>query len=143
MVRLLHFSYGFVQRIQFFFFSFFAGIIVYVAPTKALVNQVAAEVYGRFKKAYSSTSGKSHWGLYTREYRENYENCQILVTVPEMLEVLLMSPNRAGTWSPNIKRIIFDEIHSIGEADGGIIWERLLLLARCPILALSATVSNP
>lgn len=26
------------------------GILVYVAPTKALVTQIAAEVYGRFRK---------------------------------------------------------------------------------------------
>ena len=26
------------------------GILVYVAPTKALVTQIAAEVYARFKK---------------------------------------------------------------------------------------------
>lgn len=28
------------------------GILVYVAPTKALVNQIAAEVSGRFSKKY-------------------------------------------------------------------------------------------
>lgn len=29
-----------------------SGILVYIAPTKALVNQIAAEVYGRFSKNY-------------------------------------------------------------------------------------------
>lgn len=29
------------------------GILVYIAPTKALVNQIAAEVYARFKKTLS------------------------------------------------------------------------------------------
>ncbi|CAG8615451.1 503_t:CDS:2 [Ambispora gerdemannii] len=119
------------------------GIIVYVAPTKALVNQITAEVYGRFTKNYPNGSGMSHWGIYTRDYRENHDNCQILITVPEMLEILMLSPNRSDDWSPKIRRIIFDEIHSIGEADGGVVWEHLLLLSQCPILALSATVGNP
>ena len=42
-----------------------------------------------------------------------------------------------------MKRIIFDEVHSIGQADDGVVWEQLLLLAPCPIIALSATVGNP
>ena len=44
---------------------------------------------------------------------------------------------------PRVKRIIFDEIHSIGQAEDGVVWEQLLLLAPCPIIALSATVGNP
>ncbi|KAJ5560633.1 DEAD/DEAH box helicase [Penicillium frequentans] len=64
------------------------GILVYVAPTKALVNQIAAEVQARFLKSYpAKTTGKS--------------------------------------------------------AQDGVIWEQLLLLAPCPIIALSATVGNP
>lgn len=42
-----------------------------------------------------------------------------------------------------MKYIIFDEIHSIGQAEDGVVWEQLLLMAPCPIIALSATVGNP
>ena len=68
------------------------GVLVYIAPTKALVNQIAAEVYARFLKKYPS-SRSSIWAIYTRDYRINnsYE-CQILVIMPEMLQVILLSP---------------------------------------------------
>ncbi|EXX74671.1 Ski2p [Rhizophagus irregularis DAOM 197198w] len=117
------------------------GILVYVAPTKALVNQVTAEIYGRFKKNYKH-GNKTTWGIYTREYRENHEKCQILVTVPQILEILVLSPQRIS-WARNIKRIIFDEVHMIG-LDGEEHYDRLLLLSKSsPILALSATIGNP
>ncbi|RIA88406.1 hypothetical protein C1645_826376 [Glomus cerebriforme] len=117
------------------------GILVYVAPTKALVNQVTAEIYGRFQKKYKY-GNKTTWGIYTREYRENHDRCQILVTVPQMLEILVLSPQRAS-WARNIKRIIFDEVHMIG-LDGGEYYDHLLLLNKSlPILALSATIGNP
>jgi hypothetical protein len=55
------------------------GILVYVAPTKALVTQIAAEVYARFKKEvpgglsinfpfipHSDDNGQGAAGRYTR-----------------------------------------------------------------------------
>ncbi|RPA99632.1 P-loop containing nucleoside triphosphate hydrolase protein [Choiromyces venosus 120613-1] len=119
------------------------GVLVYVAPTKALVNQIAAEVISRYKKNYRY-AGKTVWAIHTRDYRMNNANeCQILITVPDILQIMLMSPSNAKTWTPRVKRIIFDEVHSIGNADNGLVWEQLLLLAPCPIIALSATVGNP
>jgi superfamily II RNA helicase len=123
------------------------GVLVYVAPTKALVNQIAAEIETRFSKQYKNQQGKSIWAIHTRDYRINDPTrCQILVTVPHMLQIMLLAPtnaNRPGAWSLRVKRIIFDEVHCIGQAEDGIIWEQLLLLAPCPIIALSATVGNP
>lgn len=39
--------------------------------------------------------------------------------------------------------MIFDEVHSIGDLAQGEIWEHVMSLVDCPILALSATVRNP
>lgn len=45
------------------------------------------------------------WAIHTRDYRvHNPQNCQILVTVPEMLATMLLSPPLARTWTPRIKR---------------------------------------
>ena len=55
------------------------GVVVYVAPSKALVNQVAAEAFARFSK---EVAGQSLWAIHTGDYRiNNPQNCQILVTV--------------------------------------------------------------
>ncbi|CZS88239.1 related to SKI2-antiviral protein and putative helicase [Rhynchosporium graminicola] len=119
------------------------GVLVYVAPTKALVNQIAAEVQGRFSKKFP-VPGKGVWAIHTRDYRvNNSTGCQILVTVPHILQIMLLSPSNANSWSRRVSRIVFDEIHSIGNAEDGVVWEQLLLLAPCPIIALSATVGNP
>lgn len=121
------------------------GILVYVAPTKALVNQIAAEVLARFSTSYPpKATGKSVWAIHSRDYRINDpKGCQILITVPHILQIMLLAPTNANAWTPRIKRIIFDEIHCIGQAEDGVVWEQLLLLCPCPIVALSATVGNP
>lgn len=119
------------------------SVLVYVAPTKALVNQIAAEIQARYSKNFKYP-GKSVWAIHTRDYRiNNPTGCQVLVTVPHVLQIMLLAPSHANSWSSKVKRIIFDEVHSIGNAEDGVVWEQLLLLAPCPIIALSATVGNP
>lgn len=115
------------------------GVVVYVAPSKALVNQVAAEAFARFSK---EVAGQSLWAIHTGDYRiNNPQNCQILVTVsrvfeenreaaltdsiaqvPHVLSEMLLNPALARVWTPRIRRIIVDEIHAIAEEGGGL-WE--------------------
>ncbi|KAG2142339.1 hypothetical protein DEU56DRAFT_793643 [Suillus clintonianus] len=117
------------------------GILVYIAPTKALVAQVAAEIYARFSK---DLNGRSCWAIHSRDFRvHDPQNCQILVTVPEILAIMLLSPPLAKMWTPRLKYVILDEIHTIGQQEGGAVWEQILLLSPCPIIGLSATVGAP
>ncbi|KAF8315022.1 P-loop containing nucleoside triphosphate hydrolase protein [Clavulina sp. PMI_390] len=115
------------------------GMLIYVAPTKALVTQVAAEVYARFKK---ERKGGSCWAVHTREVQlNNALDTQILVTIPEVLFDLYMNPALAKTWLPRIRYVIFDEIHSISE-ERGTIWTQLILMTQSPVIGLSATIGD-
>ncbi|XP_068134929.1 probable ATP-dependent RNA helicase DDX60 isoform X2 [Hyperolius riggenbachi] len=116
------------------------SVVVYVAPTKALVNQVVATVTNQFNKDLSR--GMVVCGVFTRDYRTNALNSQVLVTVPQCLEILLLCPHRQD-WVKKIKYLIFDEVHCLGGEIGAEVWEHLLAIIRCPFLALSATISNP
>ena len=115
-------------------------VIVYVSPTKALCNQVMAMVNSLFEKSLSN--GKKLCGVFTRDFHDDVKNCQILVTVPQCFELLLLSAD-SFDWSNKIKYVIFDEIHYIGSEDGAEVWEHILLMIKSPFLALSATVENP
>mmetsp|Transcript_10845 Transcript_10845/g.19822 ORF Transcript_10845/g.19822 Transcript_10845/m.19822 type:complete len:1849 (-) Transcript_10845:249-5795(-) len=109
------------------------SIIVYVSPTKALVNQVAADVYARYGAVF---------GVMTRDYSRKLKDCEVLITIPECLETLLLSP-QSEMWARCIKYVIFDEVHCLGSTSNGDVWERLLMMVRCPFIALSATLGNP
>jgi hypothetical protein len=112
------------------------GILVYVAPTKELVLQTHAEILARFSKPLSFA------GMFTRDFRSNLDTCQILVTVPQCLNVLLLSTGHATRrWRERLKYVVFDEVHNV-VLDGGEVWEQLLLMVNCPFLALSATIGD-
>jgi hypothetical protein len=65
------------------------GVIVYVCPTKALVNQVKAEIEARFDKGYSGkdqrtakqkkTSRKTLVGVFTADFRIAESTCMMLL----------------------------------------------------------------
>jgi len=127
------------------------GVAVYVAPSKALVNQVSAEIYARFSsKTYPAHSKNELLGVFLREFNSaggvmeagKWKNCQVLVTIPHILEMLLLSPGNQD-WVNRLKYIVFDEVHCIGEQEGGDQWEHTMQTIPCPFIALSATVADP
>jgi superfamily II RNA helicase len=78
------------------------GVVVFVAPTKSLVNQVAAEVYGKFKK--NTTGGRSVYGIFTSDFKYKERECQVLVTVPSCLQILLLSSTPGNqTWKRKLQ----------------------------------------
>jgi superfamily II DNA/RNA helicase len=116
------------------------GVVVFVCPSKALVNQTYAEVCSRYMKHLGQDMNMV--GMFTADDQIHPLKCQVLVTVPACLEILLLSA-QAHEWSKRLKYVIFDEIHCINEKEVGSTWEHLLLLIQCPFLALSATIGNP
>jgi superfamily II RNA helicase len=74
------------------------GVLIYICPTKALCNQVFAGVQARFEKNYNGAS-RQVVGMFTRDERRNDRTCQILVTVPQCLDILLLSSiNESQNW---------------------------------------------
>jgi hypothetical protein len=118
------------------------SVVIFVAPTVALVNQVQAEISLKFGDKYPQKGEISIFGSFTRDMRVVPTNCRVLVTVPACLEILLLSPPLQLQWVPRIRCIIFDEIHTIS-ADESSILARMLALAPCPFIALSATIGCP
>jgi superfamily II RNA helicase len=113
-------------------------VVVYVAPSAALVDQVYHEIQARFTKRYT---GDMHLtGIFNTSYREQHLDCQILVAEPECLEIMLTDPANSK-WAKGIRHVIFDEVHSVG-LQGGETWERLLLYTSAPFLGLSATLGD-
>ncbi|XP_057275202.1 probable ATP-dependent RNA helicase DDX60 isoform X2 [Pezoporus wallicus] len=96
------------------------GVVVYVAPTKALVNQVVGTIYSRFTKKLPD--GLVVCGVFTRDYRHDVVNSQVhclggeigaevwehlLVTIrcPFLaLSATVSNPEHLTEWLQSVKR---------------------------------------
>jgi replicative superfamily II helicase len=68
--------------------------VVFVCPTKSLVNQTYLQIISNPK--YNGEGNLA--GIFTAENRIDEISCRILVTVPSCLEILLLAPTAARFW---------------------------------------------
>jgi hypothetical protein len=120
------------------------GLVVFIVPTNALVNQIYMDLYttlGRKKidKSFDDTT----IGIYTKYQRVNLSKCQVLISTPQMFEILLLSQTlEAEELRNRLSYLILDEVHNMN-SEAGEVWEHIIMMTKCPILALSATLGNP
>ncbi|KAL0266046.1 UNVERIFIED_CONTAM: hypothetical protein PYX00_011763 [Menopon gallinae] len=111
-------------------------VVVFCLPTKALVNQVSIDIYARFNTKIFSRKDVVLQGQLLRDYQINALNCQVLLTIPSMLEAV------HNKLRDRIKYIIIDEIHLISNEEMGVSIERAIHMSSAPLLLLSATLNN-
>jgi ATP-dependent Lhr-like helicase len=124
--------------------------VLYICPIKALLNNLDTRLQ-RYCTLLGRRSALWHGDVTTtarRHILRDPPDC--LLTTPESLEVMLVSPNiDARGLLGNLRAVVVDEIHAFAGDDRG--WHLLSVLERISRLAgrevqrigLSATVGNP
>jgi len=109
----------------------------YTTPLKALSN----EKFKNFQKIF----GEENVGLLTGDNKINPYAPIVIMTTEVYRNMVLAS--RFAQDNPildNLKTVIFDESHYLGDADRGGIWEQSVILSdpNTQMLSLSATIGN-
>lgn len=78
--------------------------VVFVMPTKALIIQTQGDLYNRYKE-FITNSSETVFASWSRDFRDpGHLAAQILITVPELLEAMLLSPLREHrAWVATLK----------------------------------------
>tara|TARA_A100001011_G_scaffold395355_1_gene490086 strand:- start:3148 stop:5685 length:2538 start_codon:yes stop_codon:yes gene_type:complete len=124
--------------------------VIYTGPIKALCNQ---KLYD-FKQKFPHIS----FGILTGDIKDNPE-ADVLIMTTEILRNTLFNKkiNSKNADSKPIElqfdldidtelgAVVFDEVHYIGDADRGSVWEQsiLLLPPKVQLIMLSATIEKP
>jgi ATP-dependent Lhr-like helicase len=124
--------------------------VLYVCPLRALLNNLHPRVDG-YARWVGRTAGLWHGDTsQTQRRRMRVERPDILLTTPESLESLLVSPLvDPHEFFADVRAVIVDEVHAFAGDDRGwhllAVLERLTRLAHRPLqrIGLSATVGNP
>src|SRR5262249_16639619 len=124
--------------------------VLYVCPLRALLNNLHPRLDG-YARWVGRSAGLWHGDTsQTQRRRIRVERPDILLTTPESVESLLVSPlvNPRELFA-GLRVVIVDEVHAFAGDDRGwhllAVLERLSRLARRPLqrIGLSATVGNP
>lgn len=99
------------------------GVIVYVVPTRALVNQVTLDFRRDFRQIMQVEQTIPVFELDPTEEQLLKNHVDVLVTTPEKLDLLIRSEHPV---TKNIALVVADEAHNIGEGDRGARLELLL-----------------
>ncbi|MGW3614531.1 DEAD/DEAH box helicase [Micromonospora sp. NPDC005163] len=124
--------------------------VLYVAPIKALLNNQAdrlgiyTEMIGLRRFVWHGDTPNHARSQFLREPAE------LLMTTPESLEVMLVSPRvDEGRLFADLRIVVIDEVHALAGTDRGAhlmsVLERLARVSKHDIqrVGLSATVGNP
>ena len=124
--------------------------VIYLSPIRALLNNQEHRL-----SKYAATIGRraTKWhGDTPQGERKDFvrEPADLLLTTPESLEAMLMSPRvPAATLFNALQAVVIDEVHAFADDDRGAhlaaVLERLSRHARRDVqrIGLSATVGNP
>jgi ATP-dependent Lhr-like helicase len=123
---------------------------IYIAPIKALLNN-QAERLGHYTQMVGLDRFVWHGDTLPAEKRNFIRApCELLMTTPESLEVMLVSPRvPADRLFADLRMVVIDEIHAMSGTDRGAhlmsVLERLADRSKHDVqrVGLSATVGNP
>jgi ATP-dependent Lhr-like helicase len=124
--------------------------VLYIAPIKALLNNQADRL-GLYTEMIGLRRFVWHGDTVDHERKRFlHEPAELLMTTPESLEVMLISPrvDKASLFG-NLRMAIIDEIHAVAGTDRGAhlmsVLERLRHFSGHDVqrIGLSATVGNP
>lgn len=109
----------------------------YTTPLKALSN----EKFKDFQRIY----GKNNVGLLTGDTKTNIDAPVVIMTT-EVYRNMVFGNNfkDKNKMLNNLKTVVFDELHYLGDVDRGGIWEQSIILSdpKTQLLSLSATIGN-
>ena len=124
--------------------------VLYICPTRALINNQEQRL-GEYASMVGFGAFKWH-GDVTASAKKKFtrETCEILITTPESLEVMLISTKvPTAKLFKHLKYVIIDEIHALAACDRGnhliSVLERIRAYCKNDFqrIGLSATVGNP
>ena len=123
---------------------------IYIAPIKALLNNQEVRL-GQYTEMVGLRRFVWHGDTQPSEKAGFLRNpAELLMTTPESLEVMLMSPRvPAGVLFADLRYAVIDEVHAFAGTDRGAhlmsVLERLAALSKHDVqrVGLSATVGNP